>query len=389
MKLLFFCGFGFAANRLLLAKALHAREHGFEVSFAFSPGADIVAFEKNRIPVYPISISKRIRPIQDVKAVTASVKLFHHVRPDIISIHFSKPGAVGRIAAHLSGRPYVLYSPHGFSFTTEEPWTFRKHLFVQFERFLSSWCDVILTQTVDDALLAQELGFRPRLGELIVVGNGIDLTRFTPRSQPPHHIRRDFGIGERTRILTTFARINDVKGLRELAVALGMIRDLDWVLMHYGPIEDPILYGDLLVMLRHLEIEDRFHFQGLTDATPSVLAETDVFVLPSRIEGMPRSLIEAQVMGIPVVATNIRGSRNIVVDGETGFLVPACDPASLAEGLRRILGLSNGELSSMGERARRRAVELYDEELVKEKLLAVYRQEFSSIKLSTGRVNVV
>ena len=102
---------------------------------------------------------------------------------------------------------------------------------------------------------------------------------------------------------------------------------------------------------------------GERDDIPALMARMDIYCLPSWREGMPRSIIEAMMMRIPVVATNIRGSREEVVDGETGFLIPVRNIAKLSEAFELLI--NNPQLrTSMGSRGRQRALELYDEEKV-------------------------
>ena len=111
---------------------------------------------------------------------------------------------------------------------------------------------------------------------------------------------------------------------------------------------------------------------GLRDDVPDLLAALDIFTLPSYREGMPRTIIEAMMMALPVVATNIRGSREEVMDGETGILVPVRDAHALAEAL---VGLVDdvGERRRMGDAGRERALALFDESTIVARQIAEIR----------------
>ena len=109
---------------------------------------------------------------------------------------------------------------------------------------------------------------------------------------------------------------------------------------------------------------------GYRSDVAAVLAAADVFVLPSHFEGLPMSVIEAMLTGLPVVATDIRGPREQVVDGETGLLVPAGSVERLAAALGRLVG-DAGLRARMGEAGRRRALALFDERVVIERTLTV------------------
>jgi glycosyltransferase involved in cell wall biosynthesis len=139
----------------------------------------------------------------------------------------------------------------------------------------------------------------------------------------------------------------------------------------------------LAALIRDRQVETRVTLTGYVPDIREYLAIADVFVLPSLREGMPQSVLEAMAMGKPVVATNIRGCREEVVDGVTGHLVPVRQPEALAEALGRILS-SPETARQMGEAGRRRVVELFDERRVVQLELAIYRELLYKADASQG-----
>ena len=121
-----------------------------------------------------------------------------------------------------------------------------------------------------------------------------------------------------------------------------------------GPLEDL-----LRKLASDLEIAQRVRFVGFVPDVRRWMQAADSFVLSSRWEGLPMGLIEAAACGLPAVATDVLGSREVISDGETGWLAPAGSPTALAEKMRLAMELAVEERSMMGERARRRAVERY------------------------------
>ena len=117
------------------------------------------------------------------------------------------------------------------------------------------------------------------------------------------------------------------------------------------------------------DLRGRIRFLGYRADMPELMRAADIFTLPSHREGMPRSVIEAMLTGLPVVATDIRGTREEVVDGETGLLVPVRDSASLAAALSELVR-DRERRASMGQNGRARARELFDERLVLERQIA-------------------
>ncbi len=128
-------------------------------------------------------------------------------------------------------------------------------------------------------------------------------------------------------------------------------------------------------LVNHSGIANRFHFTGQVADTAPYLRMSTVFVLPSYREGFPRSIVEAMGCGLPVVATNIRGCREAVEHGESGFVVPPRDSGALAERVTYLL--ENPEVRSrFRARARELAVELYDERMVQAKVVTFMREVF-------------
>lgn len=160
-----------------------------------------------------------------------------------------------------------------------------------------------------------------------VVRNGIRVGHFTARPPAPPH--------ESARLLTV-ARLHPVKGLDVMLDALHALRDMSW---QWTVVGDGPEHDTLVAQARRLGLSDRVHFAGARPHhdLPSAYQEADVFVLPSRSEGLPVVLMEAMASALPVVATRVGGVAEIVDDGVSGSLVPADDPASLADALRQVL----------------------------------------------------
>jgi len=135
---------------------------------------------------------------------------------------------------------------------------------------------------------------------------------------------------------------------------------------HNDPIEDVLQQAKRC-------LGERLVLAGYRTDTPEMLAAMDVFCLPSYREGMPRTIIEAMMMAKPVVATNIRGSREEVIEGETGILVPVKSADQLADAFRKILE-NRGWARELGEAGRRRALSLYDEKRVVRLQLQLIRE---------------
>ena len=188
--------------------------------------------------------------------------------------------------------------------------------------------------------------------------NGRDPTRFRPDPDARARIRQALGVAPDRVVVIAISRLVWHKGYPELAEAMREIPDAElWVV---GQRLETDRGADMEALLRDAGLGDRLRLLGYREDTPALLAAADIFTLPSRFEGLPMSVIEAMLTGLPVVATHVRGPDEQVVEGETGLKIPAGDAQALATALRRMA--SDADLRTrLGEAGRKRALALYDE----------------------------
>lgn len=368
---------GVTAYNALLNQGKYFRNNGLRTGFVFSPSPEAGPLREMGFPVEEIYISRKINFFSDLKAIMRLRRYFAICRPDVVHTHTSKAGVVGRIAARLAGVPLIVHTVHGFPFHQGMPaWKYR--FFVQIERSVARITDVLLSQSRQDIADAVSLGIRPRTGSLTYIGNGVDLNKFSPcriSSEKKKAIKDSIGIRDGELVVTIIGRINREKGHTDLVEALRQVLELPWKALFIGPDERRL--KEVRKRIEIYNLEDRFKILGTRVDIPDLLAITDIYVLPSYREGLPRSLIEAQAMSVPCVATDIRGSREVVQDGVTGLIVPPGDPGSLAIALRRLLADPSLRFK-MGQAGCRRALEYFDETAVCRRVLEVYRQELNS-----------
>jgi glycosyltransferase involved in cell wall biosynthesis len=359
---------GSTAVSLLLPGSMYLREIGYDISFLYSPdevSRGILAdqgFESHFIPM------SRILSMGDATAALRLAGYFRSFRPDIVHTHTSKAGALGRIAAVMVGVPIVVHTIHGFPFIEGQPWL--KYVgYAGAERLLAKCTDLLLSQSLEDVSTAQRLGIRSRSGFPVHIGNGIDLTRFDrSRFHGLPEIRASLGLGSWP-VITTIGRLTVEKGYLDLIKALATLRDLEWTALLVGP--DEGAEAAIRSLVQRLGLAGRVRLLGQRSDIERLLAASDLFVLPSYREGVPRSVIEAQAMCLPVVATDIRGCREVVIDGVSGLLVEAGAPRSLAASMRLLLE-SEDLRKRMGEGGRRRAEAEFDERRVFQRIGKAY-----------------
>jgi glycosyltransferase involved in cell wall biosynthesis len=193
----------------------------------------------------------------------------------------------------------------------------------------------VMFQNPEDLELAVQRRIVPHK-KAVLVGNGIVTERYEQPTRGREEVRRELDLPLDAQVVLCIARLAERKGQPDLLRALRLLAEshphLRLLLVGTGPDEE-----DLRGLAHELGIAERVHFAGHRDDVPDVLHASDVLCLPSRREGIPRAVMEAMAAGVPVVATNVVGTRSLVEDGCSGLLAEYGNPADLATALERIL----------------------------------------------------
>ncbi len=337
---------------LPLMRAMRARGHEVVGACAEGPLLDGVRAEGFR--VIAVSFQRRISPLAHVRAFRELVGILRREKPDLVHAHMPISGFLARIAARIAGVPRIAYTCHGFLFNQEGSWVRRRIGFLM-EWIAGRFTDIFLTVSTAEAHDARQRGiFR----DAMPVGNGRDPALFHPDPAMRARIRASFGIPEDQVVIIIVSRLVRAKGYSELAQAMRAIPGAElWVV---GERLDSDRGDDMVALLDGAGLGPRLRRLGYRHDVAAVLAAADIFVLPSYFEGLPMSVIEAMLTGLPVVASDIRGPREQVVHGVTGFLIPPRRVAPLVTALGRLTSDPVSRVK-MGAAGRARALELYDE----------------------------
>lgn len=358
---------------LLLPQVRYLLARGHEVEMIASAGPHTPALRQAGFVVHNVFISRRIEPWRDLRSAIELARLFRRRRYDLVHTHTSKAGFVGRLAGRLAGVPVVAHTAHGFFFHENMP-PLQRRLFEGLERLAAGWTDLLFLQSREDYEYVLASGMMPP-ARVRYLGNGIDLSAFDitrwDRPWERQFLRQTFfGDGDYI-VALMVAFMIERKGHIYLLRALEKMGEererLRVLLVGDGPLEE-----SLRGFVRDAGLERHVVFAGYREDIPRLLAGADIYVLPSLSEGMPRSILEAMAMELPVITSDIRGCRELVVDGETGLLVPPADAGALAEALCRLAG--DADLRRrMGEAGRQRVQQEFDERLVFQRLEEGYR----------------
>jgi glycosyltransferase involved in cell wall biosynthesis len=267
---------------------------------------------------------------------------------DVLCCHGYKADLLGRPAARRAGIPVIAVS---------RGWTgenLRIRLYEGLDRLCLRWMDRVVCVSEGQALKVRRASVAPE--RVVVIRNAIRADRFAvPRPEYRERLRRMFSPPP-SHVIGAAGRLSPEKGFDVLIGAAARVRrthpDAGFVLFGEGVMRDA-----LRRQIDRLGLAGRFLLAGFRSDLDGLLPFLDLLVLPSYTEGLPNVVLEAQAAGVPVVATAVGGTPEVVEDGVSGHLVPAGDPDILATRIVQVIRAPDRR--AMGERGRRRVLQQF------------------------------
>ena len=357
---------------LLLGPQLRAfQDAGYEVHTASAPGPFVAALGRDGIAHHPLRHATRAFALgSDAAAPAELYRLFRRLRPDIVHTHNPKPGVYGRMAARAARVPLVVNTQHGLYAQPTDRLARRLPVYA-LERLAAMFSDLELIQNPEDLETLARL--RVPRQKLRLLGNGVDLDRFRPPlPEVRKEVRAELEVDDDQIVVGAVGRLVWEKGYAELFAAAKRLlaRRNDVVVVVAGPFDadkgDPLTPADVAAAE-----SAGVRFLGHRADPERLYAAFDIYVLASHREGFPRSAMEAAASGLPIVATDIRGCREVVDHDHTGLLIPARDAAALEAAIDHLTsdGATRHRLS---EAAMAKARQEFDQRRVIARTLEAY-----------------
>jgi glycosyltransferase involved in cell wall biosynthesis len=351
-------------------------KRGFDLTFVTSPGEKLFSYaEAEGAKAFPLEMPRKISPLADAKTLFRLWRLMREERPDIVHAHTPKGGLLGTTAAFLAGVDARIYHMRGLPMATMHGW--KRALMRACEKVSCGLANTVVchSESLRQTALREGLCRESKLVVLHHGSNGVDAQRrFDPArvsADDRKNLRDKLGIAQDAVVIGFAGRLVGDKGIRELATAWRELsaRDPRLTLLVIGKFEERDAIEPAL--RKELESDERIHMTGEVRDMAAHYAIMDVLVLPTYREGFPNVLLEAQAMGVPIVATKVDGCVDAVADEETALLVPARDAGALANAIARYT-----EDAAMRERhgraGRARVLRDFDPRSVQEALLRRY-----------------
>ena len=344
------------------------KENGYEVHVATNgkekiPYCDVkhtVCFERNPFK------------IKNIKAINQLKKICDKEKFNIIHTHTPMGSVVTRIAAKNSRKKYgtrVIYTAHGFHFYKGAP-LINWMLFYPVEKYLAKYTDTLILINQEDYLIAQN-NFSKRCKNIeYVPGVGIDCEKFVKAKRKDSNIRKELGLSEDDFVLTYIARLDKNKNQGFLIdVIKSLVSDYPNIhLLLVGPDEINNKYHE-----QAKNFKNNIHFLGYRKDIPNILSETNISVSSSLREGLPVNILEAMASGIPVIATDTRGVRDLIKNEVNGYVV---EKNAKDEFIRRVLELyNNKDLSTNISQNNLRDIKKYNIDNILVEMCKIYNRK--------------
>jgi glycosyltransferase involved in cell wall biosynthesis/FMN phosphatase YigB (HAD superfamily) len=357
---------------LLRPQLTAVRDRGADSIGISAPGPDVARIEADGVRHIPLTSSTRsMNPLADLAAARELWRILRRERPDVLHTHNPKPGLYGRVVGRLARVPVVVNTCHGLYYGPGDPWL-KRTILLALEGVAARFSDAELVQGEEDLdRLVRSHAYPRRRTRLL--GNGIDLGRFRPdvlTAGARADLRAEIGATDDQIVVGMVGRLVAEKGLLELFDAARRLEDR-FVVAVVGP-DDPAKPDALDRATVAAAEADGVRILGMRDDVDRLYGAMDLFVLPSWREGFPRAAMEAAASGLPVIASDVRGCRQVVDHDVTGLLVPVRDGEALAAAIVE-LGDDPERRATMGKAAVERAQERFDERRIVGTVLDTYR----------------
>ncbi|HIP49166.1 MAG TPA: glycosyltransferase family 1 protein [Lutibacter sp.] len=374
-------------HKLLQGQVNYMQKQDYEVVLASAVGKEIKAIENETgLKVQILPLTRKISPLQDIKALWKTYKLIKKEQPNIVHTHTPKAGVIGMLAAKLARVPVRMHTIAGLPLM--QATGVKRKLLDSVERMTSWAATNVYPNSFALAEFIKENKLAPKRKIKVLAqgsSNGIDTAYFDPKcykEAAKNRLKEKLNITSNDFVFTFIGRLVGDKGINELVTAFkrlqgqtpfpsGRVGD-GLILLLIGDEEaqlDPLATTSLQEIAENSNIIST----GWVEDVRPYLSISDVFVFPSYREGMPNVVLQAGAMGLPQVVTNINGSNEIIINDENGIIIPVKDTTALFKAIKEIH--TNTKLrNKLATNARELITTRFEQKVVWEALLAEYKR---------------
>lgn len=324
--------------------------------------------DRNKIPCKTVQIDIYSYPFHRTN-IKAYKQIKHIIKEEKIeAIQCSTPigGTLARLAAWRCGVKNVIYTAHGFMFFKGAPFVNRT-LYKWPELLLARVTDTLITIIEEDYHAAQSFRLRGNTKPYMIHGAGINVGVQVNIDKSKK--RKELGLNDSDIVVVSAGDLNPNKNNRIVIEAFSHIKNKH---IHYALCGTGMLEEELKQLAKKLGVEDNIHFLGFRSDMPEILASSDIFVMPSFREGVPRAIMEAMDLGLPCVGSKTRGVADLIEDGKGGFVIKPNDSMGFAKVITELA--EKPEMRQRFGQFNKEKVKMYSKEIVRKELTDIYRK---------------
>ncbi|MDR0169666.1 glycosyltransferase family 4 protein [Bacillus paranthracis] len=314
------------------------QEKGFEVHAYGAPDHGKDGIVEIGVVCHEIPFSRNPMNRDNIRALKELTNSFKKEGFDLIHVHTPVASIIARIAAKKAKVPRVIYTAHGFHFFDGAP-LINWMIYYPVERIMARYTDTIVTINEEDFKRAQSFSVRDSIQ--FVPGVGVNTKQFILHNESEIQLlkRNELKLNEKDFVILCVAELNDNKNHKQLLEAMNILRhkyeNIKCLIVGMG--ED---YQSLQDEVNQLDLNKIVKFLGFRKDIVELLAISSVVTLFSKREGLPKALLEALAAAKPIIATDVRGNRDLVIDGKNGYLVPVSDVNKTVQAFEKLIDKS-------------------------------------------------
>ena len=349
------------------------QKKGCEVHVATKLGNRRDELKKLGIISHNIDFERSPYSFSNIKALNQLIKIMRENKYSLVHVNTPVGAFLGRLAAKITGTKPVIYTAHGFHFykgASTKNWL----IYYTMERLAAHWADGLITMNDEDYNAAKRFKLRKSNAVFYVRGVGLDIDKYTISDENKRkQTRKVFGFDDKDIVMLTVAELiprkNYIQTIEAIKKLVNEDKNLYYLIVGTGELE-----GKLKNYVLKNDLGKNIKFLGYRNDIPDLLNICDIFVLTSLHEGLPRCIMEAMAAGKPVVATDVRGNRDLVKDGVNGYLVPLGDVNTTVDALQNLIE-SEGLRKKMGDEGRR-IIQNYSIDKVLKEMDEIYKKYY-------------
>jgi len=301
------------------------------------------------------------RGLADPRGLLRLRAILRRWKPDVLHAHMVHANMLARLSRLVTRTPVVISTMH--SQNQGRQWRYAAYRVTD---RLSNVTTAVSAGALDEAV--RRGAARP--GRILLVPNGIDLAEYTPNAPAREDVRTALGL-TREFVWLAVGRLVEAKDYATMIIAFGHVHDnhpeARLLIAGTGPLEQSIKAS-----IRQAGLEKDVVLLGLRPDVPALMQAADGFVMSSAWEGLPMVLLEAAASGLPIISTDVGGSRDAVIDGVSGYIVRSGDGAALSRAMQKVMTMPVGQRVDLGEAGRAHAARSFDLQAIVETWQALY-----------------